>query len=304
MIILIIIFVKLLKTYNQFYRYQMHGRKKVPIDEARKIKTIEKAKSIKKEYEKVMEFKNNIEKIPEIIKSGTYILDYIHDFATLWNLRKEEFIKNSTPEQMKIELDISQRVLMSNHKSYWAFHHRRWIYEYLNIFDMEKEILVCNALLESDSRNFHAWRHRRWAVIRSNKLFDSELEMTTKLISKNFSNYSAWHYRSQLPNLIINENELDMTKSAIWTDPRDQSAYFYYRWLINTKEISSNINLIENEILIFDDLIIEEPNCKYPYLTLIWLERKLNNPNLNKINLLKSKLILIDAIRAPFYNEQ
>lgn len=79
-------------------------------------------------------------------------------------------------------------------------------------------------------------------------------------ISENFSNYSAWHYRSTLlakvrpaldsrdggaedtariqqsdqravaPEAI--DEELDTVASAFYIDPCDQSAWFYHRWLL------------------------------------------------------------------------
>jgi len=293
-----------LETANQRFLHSMHGRKKVPIDEAKKIKAQQKAKLLKAEYEKVMSSINNPEMITEVVKSGTFILDTIHDFATLWNMRKTEFLNNPTLEQMEIELKISQRVLTSNPKSYWAFHHRRWIFEYMNVTDLQKEVDLCGMLIDSDSRNFHAWRHRRWAVLRCGNMFDSELEMTQKLISRDFSNYSAWHYRSQLPSLINYEEELDMAKSAIWTDPRDQSAWFYYRWLINRPVISANHSLLQEEASMLEELISEEPSAKYAYLSGIWIQRKLPECDTELISKYKQILNNLDPIRAPYYEEQ
>ena len=48
---------------------------------------------------------------------------------------------------------------------------------------------------------------------------ESELEVSTALIERNFSNYSAWHYRSTL--LDLSDTEL-VKKELEWT----QNAYF------------------------------------------------------------------------------
>ena len=81
----------------------------------------------------------------------------------------------------------------------------------------------------------------------------SELEFTTDRIETNFSNYSAWHYRSKLLPLIhpsdcstnssnksessfpvaeeAHHKELDLVQNAAFTDPEDSSAWLYHAWL-------------------------------------------------------------------------
>ena len=77
----------------------------------------------------------------------------------------------------------------------------------------------------------------------------SELDFTTDRIETNFSNYSAWHYRSKLLPLIhpsscttnssssfpvaeeAHHKELDLVQNAAFTDPEDSSAWLYHAWL-------------------------------------------------------------------------
>ncbi|KAJ1611773.1 Rab geranylgeranyltransferase alpha subunit [Cryptosporidium canis] len=114
-----------------------------------------------------------------------------------------------------------------------------------------KEILLCNRLLDSDDRNFHCWRHRVFALcclryVSVNLSWDSfidemhhqELRFIDRMIQANFSNYSAWHYRtllSNMPQFKLLENykkESELVKTAIFTEPNDQSIWQYYLWLI------------------------------------------------------------------------
>ncbi len=69
----------------------------------------------------------------------------------------------------------------------------------------------------------------------------AELEFTMQKIDQNFSNYSAWHQRSTLiPTLFESaqdlrqalQNELEIVQQAFYTEPKDQSAWIYYRWLL------------------------------------------------------------------------
>ena len=120
-------------------------------------------------------------------------------------------------------------------------------------------------MLKMDERNFHCWNYRYWVVdmflseikLRvkemTPELKDDEVTIWTKfqqplvqeeckmalgLIHKNFSNYSAWHYRAKLMPKFYTDNDLrwncgyviplenikeDLStlKHAFFTDPKD-----------------------------------------------------------------------------------
>jgi geranylgeranyl transferase type-2 subunit alpha len=93
-----------------------------------------------------------------------------------------------------------------------------------------------------------------------------EFGFTTKKIEENFSNYSAWHQRSKLlPELYpdtetfkkaLNDgiyiiiigsaddrSEFELLQNAFYTEPSDQSIWFYHLWLLE-KDILSSIRYI------------------------------------------------------------
>jgi geranylgeranyl transferase type-2 subunit alpha len=144
------------------------------------------------------------------------------DFYTLFNFRKEivnELISKDASSKAKLleaELSLMDSALLKNPKSYYAWHHRTWVLDQ-NTSDLKQELGLCSKLLQMDNRNFHGWNHRRFVanLAIQNKLIDvkSEFDYTTEKIKENFSNYSAWHYRSKLIRRMVQEKEQSMISS-------------------------------------------------------------------------------------------
>ncbi|KAH7446378.1 hypothetical protein KP509_01G053200 [Ceratopteris richardii] len=134
---------------------------------------------------------------------------------------------------------------MRNYKSYGAWHHRKWVLHF-GLSNLDKEYRLLDKLLTSDARNFHGWAYRRFLAGISKATEEQELQYTIKKINENFSNYSAWHSRStllskQLQNNIIEKDtwlkvlteEYDLVQQAFFTEPDDQSGWFYLLWLLS-----------------------------------------------------------------------
>uniref|UniRef100_A0A3B5KM27 Geranylgeranyl transferase type-2 subunit alpha n=1 Tax=Takifugu rubripes TaxID=31033 RepID=A0A3B5KM27_TAKRU len=188
------------------------------------------------------------------------------DFATLWNYRREilmhmETVKNEDEMQKVYEAELSflESCLKMNPKSYGSWHHRCWVSTRLPRPDWARELSLCDRCLSLDDRNFHCWDYRRMVVKMSGVPVDQELAFTDRLIGSNFSNYSSWHYRSTLLPLLHPESpdppspsgdqalvsvEYELVRNAFFTDPNDQSAWFYYRWLLGRAEREEIISCV------------------------------------------------------------
>lgn len=120
-----------------------------------------------------------------------------------WNKRKQSLlISDSTLSSVIIdELEFSVETLKLNPKSYPSWYHRRWllskVQQEITKAIAPNELRLCSKLLQLDARNFHCWNYRAFLCDEILHVEpEQELKYTGELITKNFSNYSAWHRRA------------------------------------------------------------------------------------------------------------
>lgn len=137
---------------------------------------------------------------------------------------------------------------------------------------LQRELALCAQFLNLDERNFHCWNYRRFIVgclcgstngetvfqgevvfgsqvggesdgkgsvyedKKTHDLLEAEVKFTTEKIQQNFSNGSAFHYRCKLltylPDVFSLEDELELIHNAIFTEPDDQTAWWYLQFLL------------------------------------------------------------------------
>ena len=111
--------------------------------------------------------------------------------------------------------------------------------------------------VENQGRNFHCWDHRR--LLLKTEFFDPKIEeeLTAKLITTSFSNFSAWHYRSKLLDLSRTEialREMELVLNAVFTDPADSSSWLYHRYIIANSLQNSGHYLLPEVAFLWDFL--------------------------------------------------
>lgn len=121
-------------------------------------------------------------------------------------------------------------------------------------------------------------------------LATSELAYTLRKIESNFSNFSAWHWRSKLlPHVWASsqndddekagekrrDEELELVRQALYTDPDDQSVWLYHAWLVDldvsaagstsvtSRGSSQRAALLQREIDSIEELLEVEPDSRY-----------------------------------------
>ncbi|KAJ7771740.1 rab-protein geranylgeranyltransferase [Mycena metata] len=243
----------------------------------------------------------------EALGLTTRLLQINPEFYTVWNYRRNILLRGVFPESSPAEindfltddLSMTTLALKMHPKVYWIWSHRRWCLE--NVPDgpgtdaegdingwrkinWERELFVVDKMLNADSRNFHAWSYRRYVLARmpDARSETAELAYTTRKIEANFSNFSAWHQRSKLLTSLwgsgkleyskSKEEEFELVRNAMYTDPNDQSAWIYHRWLMGA---GADKEVLEREIAVIQELLDEQSDSKWCMESLVHYKRLL-----------------------------
>lgn len=231
----------------------MHGRPRKPLKPEESADSIDKANKLRALQSQFYQIHHNKIYDKEALDLSAKLLEMNPEIYTAWNYRKLGVESNlqslSDPDSIKSLLDEELRVVESalrqNYKSYGAWHHRKWVLR-KGYSSIEREFRLLDQFLKADSRNFHGWNYRRFVAALQNVSDEEELKFTTDKINANFSNYSAWHNRSVLLSHLLNRKaqgfvprekvlseEYELVHQALFTDPDDQSGWFYHLWLLD-----------------------------------------------------------------------
>ncbi|KAL7685612.1 putative geranylgeranyl transferase type-2 subunit alpha [Plasmopara halstedii] len=271
----------------------MHGRVKSIEREKEQQKTDEQRQEelskVRMYHEvagKVLDLKRQQFFEPSVLPLTSHLLLLNPEFHMVWNYRRQTIdalaTKSADPaaewqELAKTELKLTLDALQRNPKSYSTWFQRKWIIDH-RLGDLQKEIGLCDKLLNLDERNFHCWNYRRHVCELANVPKEDQLAFTTQKIEQNFSNYSALHHRSiNLPKPLTAEvifDEIELIQQAVFTEPDDQSAWFYYRWLVTSmvelvKSSAENaVEFLKKQAQWLEELVEMEAEAKWAIVTL------------------------------------
>lgn len=228
------------------------------------------------------------------------------------------------------ELKLIETFLQIDSRNYHVWAYRRFI---INCMKDDSNIKVDNEVIDFN-----------------------EFRFTTKMINRDISNYSAWHNRNKLiENLFLKsprsyerhkddnekefknlndylivfnkgdkveflKKELNLFKTAIYTDPDDSSVWFYMKWLTsdffigdikNTDDIIAIVEQLITDLKELNEVELDDNNAenKWCLISIVYLIKQLykvqNGKNINQdeFNDILQRLVKLDPMRVERYKE-
>ncbi|KAJ3361937.1 Rab geranylgeranyltransferase [Allomyces javanicus] len=314
-----------------------HGRKKptTPLSHALKVLEQKKITEYRAKATQCLELRRRHVLTADALAATAALLGDNTEYYTIWNYRREllAVVPDDKVAALQQELVwLTRTILPCNPKSYWIWNHRRWTLETLAGILVAKqdaivalwrgEMKLVDRFLDLDPRNFHAWDYRRYVVAQLRpydaRLAEAEFQFTSTKVAQNFSNFSAWHQRSKLfaewlqqtnrafPDAL--NDELELLHNAVYTEPNDQSAWLYHKWLlaqaVDRLDASALAAVRRAELAVIEELVELEPECKWVLGALVFLYTLGGSAmpdEIRKAEYMVAELKRIDPYRAQYY---
>ena len=149
---------------------RMHGVKRSAAREARKSAENKiKIEKFRSAMEVVMQKRNANVFDSEGLTRSEEAIGVCPDSNILWNYRKEALLAMNEPKDdqgdskeqqtfladdaVNHEMKLLEMSIQRYPKSYWIWHHRRWLTQYTRSVNWERELKLCDLLLKEDPRN-------------------------------------------------------------------------------------------------------------------------------------------------------
>ena len=227
-------------------------------------------------------------------------------FHRKWSIRYHllHFSKFREENQklLKGELGLCEEFLMLDERNFHCWHYRRFVVAALahvlgercmdscddsHVGELDSSWAWCDELQETLGEEFPKIgsqivptkancddkpRAYKLADAERQALLEREWDFTTQKIQDNFSNGSAFHYRSKLLPLIHAgssfergdrvRQELEFTQNAFFAEPDDQTAWWYHRFLLSWADPfdGSNRDVDDEVVYEYKSTLMEEYN--------------------------------------------
>jgi protein farnesyltransferase/geranylgeranyltransferase type-1 subunit alpha len=189
---------------------------------------------------------------PRVLKLTATCLQQNPANYTVWHYRRQclEAVHGGTTDALKsciqADLELAASLGGDNPKNYQVWYHRRALLE--RLVDVPElfadftlgELDYIRQVLLKDGKNIHAWSHRQWVVARRNDdaVWESEFNLTDKLLQQDGRNNSAWNHRwfvthrgaasSTILSAEMALSEMNHAIESALSDPYNESSWVYF----------------------------------------------------------------------------
>jgi len=202
-----------------------------------------------------------------------------------WQHRKWIVARKLLPVER--ELELVGKLLNADERNFHGWGYRRWLASLMGL-GAETELEYTHQKIEQNFSNYSAWHYRTALIPKvhvGHKTLDQlcQEEAAGSTVQDPPSRESVpgeaatgQQGKGAVPMWVLLQ-ELQLVKQAFFTEPDDQSGWFYHRWLLcaclasadqSPDAKSSLLEALEAEAGMCQELLEVEPDSKWPLLTL------------------------------------
>ena len=223
----------------------------------------------------------------------------IRRYIELLKVDAESTTQAEQTRLLKAELGLCGEFLILDERNFHCWNYRRFVigtlinstmtngnvddldgaWDFDGLLQIDCDFPMIGAQLTKDrecTQNIEEDVQKKQKVDSILKLMRSEWVFTTEKVYQNFSNGSAFHYRSKLLPLLMQldsvceapsmtkanvfEEELELIRNAIFTEPDDQTSWWYFRFILCWANPQNEDELDDDALETFQSVLYDEWN--------------------------------------------
>ena len=244
-------------------------------------------------------------------------------FHRKWVLMKACLtLTKNTKNLLRQELGLTELFLQRDERNFHCWNYRRFVVSFqinpspdgswgtwlVDDDEEAKRIVVMGAqVVPADGAANKETKKTETFKETAAHMLQAEWEFTRTKIVHNFSNFSAFHYRSKLLQLLWPRvdlaDELQLVEDAVYPEPDDQTAWWYQAFLLDwmKTKAATDTDRMQQHLEALEELANEVTTCKWVRLGMLSCLERLPGDTKEKQRELWQNLLEMDQDRKARY---